>query len=361
MLKKLDWYILKKFFTTFIFAILLLTFITVVIDISEKADDFVKSGLGAKDIFTQYYLGFIPHIVSMLFSLFVFISVIFFTSKMAGRSEIVAILASGTSFNRFLRPYAVGASVLALVLWLSYRYITPAANKLRTTFQTKYVDGHSPMASTNSTLYFRNDSTHYGQIAYFDTISKRGSGFVLQKVVGNSLVENIRSEGLVYDTTQGKWRLEGVIIHSLDSGRETLRQETEMYVDLNFKPSEFKKDRYTKDILTTPELKELIDRETLRGTEGLNELKVERYHRDATPFSLLILTLIGVSLASRKVRGGSGLHLAVGIVTAALFILTDRFATIFSSKGDFPPALAAWTPNIIFFVVAVYLFAKAPK
>jgi lipopolysaccharide export system permease protein len=361
MLKKLDWYILKKFFTTFFFAILLLTFITVVVDISEKADDFVKSGLGAADIFTKYYLGFIPHIVSMLFPLFVFISVIFFTSKMAGKSEIVAILASGTSFNRFLRPYAVGACVLALMLWLSYRYVTPAANKLRTTFQTKYVDRNAGSSSTNGTVYFRNDATHYGQVSYFDTASKRGSGFVLQKIVGNKMLENIRAEGLVWDTAKRKWRLESVITHRIDSGKETITQQDQLYINLNFKPTEFKKNEYTKDILTTPELVDLIEKETIRGAEGLNEFKVERYHRDATPFSLLILTLIGVSLASRKVRGGSGLHLAIGIITAALFILTDRFSTIFSSKSNFPPMLAAWTPNIIFLVVAIYLFARAPK
>lgn len=362
MIKKLDWYILKKFFTTFFFAIVLLTFITVVIDISEKADDFVKSGLSTGQIITQYYFGFIPHIVSMLFPLFVFISVVFFTSKMAGRSEIVAILASGIAFRRFLRPYAIGAAVLAITLWLSYRYVTPAANKLRTTFQTKYIDnGSSNQNNYRSTLYFRNDSTHYGQVSYFDTTTKRGSNFVLQRIVNNVLKENLRAETLLWDTAKKRWKLEGVITYTMDSGKETIKQDAEKYINLNFRPSELKKGEYTKDILKTPELVDFINKETLRGAEGLNEYKVEKYHRDATPFSLLILTWIGVSIASRKVRGGSGLHIAIGIIMAALFILTDRFATIFSSKGSFPPALAAWTPNLIFFVVAVYVFIKAPK
>ncbi|CAN5731864.1 LptF/LptG family permease [soil metagenome] len=362
MIKKLDWYILKKFFTTFFFAIVLLTFITVVIDISEKADDFVKSGLTTGQIITQYYFGFIPHIVSLLFPLFVFIAVIFFTSKMAGRSEIVAILASGISFNRFLRPYWIGAITLALMLWLSYRYVTPAANKLRTTFQAKYIDNSLNNSSGNrSTLYFRNDSTHYGQVSYFDTLTKRGSGFVLQKIVNNELRENMRAENLIWDTAKRKWKLEGVVTYTLDSGKQSVTQQPEKYISLNFKPSELKKNEYTKDILKTPELSDLIEKETLRGAEGLNDLIVEKYHRDATPFSLLILTWIGVSLASRKVRGGSGLHLALGIIIAALFILTDRFSTIFSTKGSFPPLLAAWTPNIIFFIVAIYVFVRAPK
>lgn len=362
MIHKLDWYILKKFFTTFFFAIVLLTFITVVIDISEKADDFVRSGLSTTEIIKQYYFGFIPHIVSMLFPLFVFISVIFFTSKMAGRSEIVAILASGISFNRFLRPYWIGALALALMLWLSYRYVTPAANKLRTTFQAKYIDsGPGSNFGNVSTLYFRNDSSHYGQVSYFDTVSKRGSGFVLQKIENNELLENMRAETLVWDTSKKKWKLEGVVIHRFDSGRESVSQEQEKFINLNFKPSELIKSTYTKDILKTPELSDLIKKETLRGAEGLNDLKVEKYHRDATPFSLLILTLIGVSLASRKVRGGSGLHLALGIVIAAMFILTDRFSTIFSTKGNFPPLLAAWTPNMIFLMVAIFVFVRAPK
>jgi lipopolysaccharide export system permease protein len=361
MLKKLDWYILKKFYTTFFFAILLLTFITVVIDISEKADDFVKSGLSTQDIIMQYYIGFIPHIVSMLFPLFVFISVIFFTSKMAGRSEIVAILASGISFNRFLRPYAVGAISLAFMLWLSYRYVTPAANRLRTVFQARYIDNDPSRSFDGGTVYFRNDSIHYGQLQYFDTATKRGSGFVLQKVVNNKLVENLRAEELIWEPNKKKWKLNSVVIYNMDSGKQSMRQLDTMLINLNFKPGEFKKSQYTKDVLQTPELVELIEKETLRGAENLNDLKVERYRRDATPFSLLILTLIGVSLASRKVRGGSGLHIAVGILIAALFILTDRFSTIFSTKGSFPPALAAWTPNLLFVFVAVYVFFKSPK
>ena len=169
-MKKIDWYILRKYITTFVFAILLLTFITMVIDTSEKADDFVQSGLSAWQILTQYFAGFIPRMITLLFPLFVFISVIFFTSKMAGRSEIIAILASGTSFNRFLRPYWVGSILFATVLWLSFRYVTPKANQIFNAFQTRYID--EPNFSGDykaSTIYFRNDSTHFGQVSFFDT------------------------------------------------------------------------------------------------------------------------------------------------------------------------------------------------
>lgn len=361
MLNILDRYILKKFFFTFLYAIILLSFITVVIDISEKTDDFVKSGLSAGQIFMEYYIGFIPHIVSMLFPLFVFISVIFFTSKLAGRSEVVAILASGTSFNRFMRPYWIGSITLCIVLWLGYRYVTPAANSLRTDFQTRYIDKQSFTTTTSSALYFRNDSTHYGQVSYFDTTSKRGSSFVLQEVKDSRLVHNLRAEYLIWDTSTNKWLLNQVTERFITADGERIVSTDSMYIDLNFKPTEFVKTEFTKDVLSTPELAELINKEKLRGKEGINDLIVEKYRRDASPVSIIILTVIGVSVSSRKVRGGSGLHLAIGFITAALFILTDRFSTIFSTKGDFPPMLAAWMPNLIFVVVAAYLYSKAPK
>jgi lipopolysaccharide export system permease protein len=297
----------------------------------------------------------------MLFPLFVFISVIFFTSKMAGRSEIVAILASGTSFNRFLRPYAVGAIFLAVVLWFGFRYVTPRANSLRTEFQTRYIDKNSFTTTSGGSLYFRNDSTHYGQISYFDTATKRGTSFVLQEIKGNRLIKNLRADALIWDTTKKKWRIEYVVTRTYDSLKETITQSDSQYINLNFKPQEFVKTEFTKDVLQTPELAELIRKEKLRGKEGINDLIVEKHRRDASPVSIIILTLIGVSVSSRKVRGGSGLHLAIGFIIAALFILTDRFSTIFSTKGDFPPMLAAWTPNIIFAMVAIYLFVKAPK
>ena len=363
MLKKIDWYILKKFLTTFVFAILLLSVITVVVDISEKSDDFIKSGLPASQIITKYYFGFLPRIVAMLFPLFVFISVIFFTSKMAGRSEIIAILASGTSFRRMLYPYFLGAAILAGCLWLSYRYLIPKANAIYSVFQTKYIDAgnsYSPFGTTN-TIYFKNDTIRYGQVSYYDTASKRGSNFVIQKIQHNKLTYNLRAETLQWDTAKRKWKLFSATERIVDSGGERLKQYDTMFIDLNFKPSEIKKDEYTKDKLSTPELTDFIQKEELRGQEGINDLKVERYKRDATPVAVFILTLMGVSVSSRKVRGGSGFHMALGFIIAALFVMTDRFSTIFSTKGNLSPLIAAWIPNVIFLAVALYLYRRAPK
>ena len=364
-MKKIDWYILNKFLTTFFFCIFLFTIISIVIDISEKTDDFVKSGFTLKQIITQYYFGFIPHIVAILFPLFVFISVIFFTSKMAGRSEIVAILASGTSYNRFLKPYWIGGSLLALLLWVSTRYIIPVANEIRTDFQTKYVDGTFSSASaykSTTTIYFRMDSFTYAGVSYYDTANKFGSSFFMSRFnAKNEMEYNLRAEIIRWDTGHKNWKLENIMERKINGLKEEVSQASERIMNFHLKPIDLRRDEYTKDKLTTPDLDKFILSEELRGGEGLNGLKVERYRRDSTPVSVLILTFIAVFVSSKKTRGGSGSHLAFGIVAAALFILTERFSTMFSTKGNFSPLIAAWTPNMIFALVAFWLFKKTPK
>ena len=363
-MKKIDWYILKKFLTTFFFAIFLFTVIAVVVDVSEKTDDFVKSQLGVKKIITDYYFGFIPHIVALLFPLFVFISVIFFTSKMAGRSEIIAILASGTTFNRWLRPYWIGGSILAIMLWFANQYVVPRANQIRGNFEAKYIDGnnsYNALLNTSSNIYLRIDSFTYAGIYAYDTLTKRGGPVFLYTINGNKVVQNTRADVITWDTATRSWRLEAVIDRKLQPLQEQVSMEMTKKMNFNFKPYDLSRDKYTKDKLTSPELDRFIRLEELRGSEGLNDLKVERYRRDATCITVILLTLIGAVVAGRKVRGGSGVHLAVGFMTAALFIITDRFSTIFSTKGNLPPTIAAWIPNMLFVFVFIYLYRKAPK
>ncbi len=363
-MKKLDWYILKKFLRVFFFSIFLFAVISVVVDVSEKTDDFVKSGLSAGEIFTHYYIGFIPHIIALLFPLFVFIAVIFFTSKMAGQTEIVAILASGTTYNRWLRPYWIGGALLGLLLWVSNQWIVPKANNIRGSFEAAFVDKHSTynaLLTTSTDIYFRIDSFTYAGIYGYDTANNRGSGFFSYKVAKGKVIHNLRAENIIWDTATKAWRLTEVIERKVLDNKEVVTYTTELKKKYPFKPVDIKKDKYTKDKLTTLQLINQIKLEELRGSEGLNELKIERYRRDATPITVLLLTLIGAIIAGRKLRGGSGSHLAVGFVIAALFIITDRFSTIFSTKGNLPPLLAAWIPNLIFIWVVYYLYKKAPK
>lgn len=362
-MKTIDWYILKNLLLTFFYSLFLFAFISVVIDISEKTDDFVRSGLSFTQIVTQYYFGFVPHILALLFPLFVFLATIFFTSKMAGRSEIIAVLASGTSFNRFLRPFFLSGLVLAGILWLGNRYVIPRANGIRVNFQANYVDKNSsynPLIANRSNLYLQIDPSSYAGINY-DTASKTGTSFFVQHVVGNQVDYNLRAETIRWDTAHNNWILSNVIERWINGLNEKVTMTAAMTKSYTFKPFDLKRDEYAKDKLTTPELDRFIQFEELRGVEGLNALKVERNRRDATPASVILLTLIGAVVAGRKVRGGSGVHLAIGFIAGALFILTDRFSTIFSTKGDLHPVLAAWMPNIIFSFVALWFYRRAPK
>lgn len=363
-MKIIDWYILKKLFTTFFFSIFLFTVIAVAIDVSEKTDDFVKSGLSFSEIVMQYYIGFVPYIIALLFPLFCFIAVIFFTSKMALRTEIVAIIASGTSFSRFLRPYWIGGAVLGLVLMVATNFFLPRANALRTTFEARYVNvnsSYNPLLRTTKNIYFRIDSFTYAGVRNYDTGTKVGGPFFMQRIEDDELVYNLRSEVIKWDTAQKQWVLQTAVERTINGLNEHVQMESQKTMNFNFKPYDLSRDEYAKDKLTTPELAQYIKLESLRGSEDVNSLKVEEYRRFATPVAVLILTLIGAVVASRKVRGGSGSHMALGIVLAAVFILMDRFSTIFSSKGNLPPLIAAWIPNMVFILVAMYLYRKAPK
>ena len=338
-----------------------------VVDASEKADDFVKSGLSAYYILTKYFAGFIPFIISMIFPLMVFIAVILFTSKMASRTEIVAMLAGGVRFNRILRPYLIGATILAGAFWYSAQYLIPKANVLRANFQSTYIDAKSSYEvgqylAKGSNVYLRIDSITYAGMRNYDTITKTAwGGFFMERLSGTNVVYNLRAQTMRWDTAANKWKLERVMERNINGIKEDVKTHKTMHLDLNVKPAEIRFDKYLKDKMTTPELKKYIKQEELRGTEGLNDYKVERYRRDATPVSVILLTIMGAVVASRKTRGGSGLHMAIGIILAAVFVVMDKFSLTFSTKGNLHPFLAAWMPNIIFSIVTIYLYRRAPK
>lgn len=360
MLTRLDSYILKKFFVTFIFCMLLFTVIAVAVDSSEKTDDFVKAGLSTGQIITDYYFGFVPFIWGLLYPLFVFIAVIFFTSKMALQSEVIAILASGVTYRRWLRPYLVGGVVFGIILWLANRYVIPKANEIRSTFEIKYL-GKGDQYSGSNNYYMRADTNTYIGVKNYDTTSRSASTFFLERIRRHRVYYNLRADNIQWNDSAAKWQLTNAVERHIDSMRERVKLHPQLFINLNLKPADLRRDDYLKDKLTTPQLKAFIQAEEQRGIEGLNTLKVEQHRRSATPVTVLILTLIGAVLAGRKTRGGSGLHLAMGIGIAAVFILSDRFSTVFAVKGNLPPMLAAWIPNMVFMLVAIYLYRKAPK
>jgi len=364
-MKIADRYILKKYLSTFVFCLLLFTVIAVVIDISEKTDDFSKANLTFVKILRDYYFGFIPRIDALLFPLFVFISVIFFTSKMAGRSEVIAILSSGVAFRRFLMPFLGGALILGGFLWIGYRHVVPRANKTWGDFHKAYLDNNEVPLQNNSSYkqntYFRLDKDSYIGIKGYDTISKTGNGFFLQQFKNNKLVYNLRASNFNWDTAHNKWKLFNVTERTFHDINETVVRTQEKTASYNFRPIDLRKDDYLKDQMTTPDLNDFIEREKLRGSEMLSTLLVERYNRDAIPASVIILTVIGVSLASRKVRGGSGAHIALGVVLSMVYILFSRFSVVFATKGNFTPWLASWTPNILFGILAFFLYRRAAR
>jgi len=365
-MKKIDRYILGKYLTSFFFCLILFTAIVVVVDISEKTDDFVKSKLSAWQIFTDYYAGFIPRIDAMLFPLFVFIAVIFFTSKMAGRSEIIAILSSGVSYRRFMLPYFIGGLFLSVLLWAGYQYIVPDANRKWGEFEKRYVDVNSKAtvlknSSYKQNIYFKLDANSYVGIKGYDTISKSGNGIFIQEFGDNKLKYNLRASNFNWDTATKKWKLTNAVERIIRDIDEQVKVYPALYKNYNFKPIDLRKDDYLKDQMSTPELDKFIEMERMRGSESLSTLQVERYNRDAIPVSVLILTIIGMALASRKVRGGSGAHIAIGVVLSVTYILFSRFSVVFATKGSFTPWLAAWVPNIFFGLLAFYLYKRAPK
>ncbi|MHA4843501.1 LptF/LptG family permease [Flavitalea antarctica] len=366
MIKKLDWYILKKFLSTTIFMVLIFSLISVVIDTSEKTDEFVKSGLSAYTILTEYYAGFVPFIISMIFPLMVFIAVILFTSKMAGRSEIIAILAGGVSFNRVLRSYLIGALILGGSFWLANQYLIPRANVLRGNFQARYIDSESSYEKQEyykkrRDYYYRLNADTYAGMRNYDSSTKTArSGFFMETIKDGQVVYNLRADNIRWDTAKQNWQMTNVVERKLDGLKEEISHAESRNINLSMRPEEIE-DKYLKDKMTTPKLMSFIRAEEIKGTEGLNNYKVERYRRDATPFSVVLLTIMGAIIAAKKTRGGSGLHLAVGIVIAALFVVMDKFSLTFSTKSNFSPLLAAWMPNIIFGFVTAYIYRRAQK
>lgn len=359
---KIDWYILKRFLGTFFYAIMILTVISVVIDITEKINDFITNHLSVSYIIIHYYLAFIPYIIALLFPLFVFIAVIFFTSKMAYRLEIMAILSNGVSFWRFMRAYWIGGILLALLLGVANQGVIPHANKVRTRFENQYVNSPDPdKSNVLANLHLRVDTLSYISMNAFYAADNYASGFTLERIRGEQLLSKLESSSVTWDSAAKVWRTGRAVIRSINGLKMGIRVVPDTVLKLNLTPEDLMTNTDAKSAMTTKELNHYIARQKLRSAGGLNYLYVEKYRRVASAFAVLILTFIGAVIASRKVRGGSGLHLALGIVISSAYILFMQFSTTFSVKGTLNPLLAVWIPNIIFAGIALWLYKRAPK
>lgn len=359
---KIDWYILKRFLGTFFYAIMILTIISVVIDITEKMDDFISNHLSVPFIVAHYYLAFIPYIIALLFPLFVFIAVIFFTSKMAYRLEVMAILSSGVSFWRFLRPFWVGGAFLALLLGVANQGVIPHANKTRIKFENRYTTSYNPdKSNTLTNVHVRVDSFDYISMNAFYIDDNYASGFTMERIKGQQLLSKLEAPSITWDSAQKVWKTGRAVIRFMDGMSVPVKVVSDTTLHLNITPQDIEVNTDAQVSMSTKELNHYIARQELRGAGGLNYLYVEKYRRTSSAFAVLILTFIGAIIASRKVRGGSGLHLALGIVLSAAYILFMQFSTTFSVKGTLNPLLAVWIPNILFGGIALWLYKKAPK
>jgi lipopolysaccharide export system permease protein len=353
--KKLDSFILKKFLSTFFFAIMILAVIACVIDYSQKVDDLVQNHAPAGAI-AFYFLNFIPHITALLFPLFIFIATIFFTSKMAYRSEIIAIFAAGVSFKRFLRPYIAGCIILGGISLLANHWIVPLANQNINDFQTLYI--WSKRVSSPNNLHLRLSPKLYIYLGNYNYTQNHGNTFTAETFDGTLLKEKIMAKGASYDSVKKEWILKDVTIRKNNGLKESLTTLGQLTKHYPFTPDDLDDDDRVKETMTTPELIRYTKTQQLRGRENVNAYLIERYKRTAQPFAGFILAIIGVCIASRKVRGGSGLHLALGIVLSALYMLFLQFTQTFSTNAGLNPFMAVWIPNLIFGVVALYLYRK---
>jgi len=358
-LKIIDRYIIKKFLGTFFFTLALIILIAVIFDASEKMDDFIEKNAPFRAILFDYYLNFIPYFANLFSPLFIFIAVIYFTSRMAADTEIVAILNSGMSFRRLMLPYFIAALFLALVSFYFNGWVIPRANKNRLAFEYAYV--RNPYVFKDRNLH-RQISP--GTLIYMDSYNSReniGFRFSLEQIKEGKRVYFLNSDRIRWDSIPKKWVIENYYIRKINGMHEDVKKGLRLDTVLSFEPKDFHQRISSIDAMDNKALSEFIDELKLQGNSSVTAYQVEKYRRISFPFATFILTLIGVSLASRKVRGGIGFHVGAGIALSFIYILFIQVSTTYATNGDLPPLIAVWIPNIIFSGIAIALFRYAPK
>jgi len=358
-MKKLDIYIIRKFLGTFVYSIALIILITIIFDISEKIDDFLEKKAPLSEIVFTYYFNFIPYFVNLFSPLFTFIAVVFFTAKMASDTEIVAILSNGVSFRRLMLPYFVSAFVLAVFSFYLTNFVIPHSNRKRVDFENRYIRNVFRNRETN--IHFQIKPGVFVYFESYNNIDNIGYKFSLEKFKDNKLVYKLMSDVMRWDTLQKKWIIENYYVRKIDGMNEKLTRGLRIDTTFSFGPTEFVRRNNDVETMNWQELNAFIEEEQLKGADEVPYYLIEKYHRISNPFATFILTLIGVSLASRKVRGGIGLHIGLGLLISFSFILFLQISTTFATSGNLSPILAVWLPNIVYLILGLYLLRAAPK
>ena len=362
MLKTLDRYIIKKYLSTFLFTVFLITMVSMVIDFSEKIAKFLDQPLTAKQIIMDYYLPFIPWINGLLWPLFALIAVIFFTSRMARNSEIMSMLNAGVSFRRLMVPYMIAGFVIAGALWVLNNYVIPRSSKLKIEFEAEYLR-KSQRSTMSYDVHFFLDPNSKVYIRYYRERDSSAQTFRLEKYSDGRLNYLLKANRLKLKELPNLWTLKDYEIHTINGLEEEMLVGAGQSMDtvFNFTPRDFI--RYSKqmEMMTSADLIEFIYIEKSRGLGTAKKFQIELHRRTADPVTVLILTLIGVAVASRKVRGGMGFHLAIGVILGAAFVVLSKFSVTFANNLSLSPGLGVWIPNGIFLAIALYLGFKAQK
>ena len=361
-IKRLDWYIIKKFIGTYFFSIILIISIAIVFDVNEHLAKFTQYHAPLKAIVFDYYANFIPYFANLFSPLFVFISVIFFTSKLAGNSEIIAMLAAGVSFKRLMRPYMMSCVFISLLSYYLSAYVIPHGTIIRQNFETTYKNKKKNTAADNVQLQVGQGVIAY--IQHYDNTSKKGYGFSLDKFENKKLVSHMTATDIQYDTisdTKYKWKVRNWKIRQLKGLREHITSGAQRDTVIIMEPADLVYSKGQQETFTSPELYDYISKQIDRGSSNVVQYQVEYHKRIAASFASFILTIIGLSLSSRKRKGGMGLYLGIGLALSFTYIMLQTISSTFAINASFPPMLAAWTPNIIFAFVAYFCYRHAPN
>lgn len=361
-LTRLDRYIVTKFIGTYIYSIILIISIAIVFDVNENLSKFSTYGAPLKAIAFDYYANFVPYFANLFSPLFVFIAVIFFTSKLAGNSEIIAMLAAGVSFKRLMRPYFLSAALIALVNYYLGAYIIPHGNIIRQDFEAKYKNADKITSASNVQLMVGPGVIAY--IQQYDDKTKSGYGFSLDKFEKKKLVSHMTASTIRYDTISEDrfhWKAQNYKIRTLKGLREEIKSGSVIDTLIHMEPMDLVFSKGQQETLTSDELRQYISKQTERGSSNVVQYEVEYHKRIATSFASFILTIIGASLSSRKRKGGMGVSLGIGLGLSFSYILLQTISATFAINADTPPILAAWIPNILYAIIAYFCYRQAPN
>ena len=361
-IKRLDWYIMKKFFGYYFFSIALIISIAIVFDFNDNLAKFSENHAPARAIIFDYYANFVPYFANLFSALFVFVAVILFTSKLAGNSEIIAIMASGVSFKRLLRPYMITCVLLSALSFGLAAYVIPHGTVIRQNFENMYKKKTKNTSADNVQLQVGRGVIAY--IQHYDDSQKRGFGFCLDKFQEKKLVSHLTAMEIQYDTISDSkyhWKLSNWKVRRLQGMKENITSGAQKDTIITMEPTDLVYSKGQQETFTSPELKEYISKQINRGSGNVVQYQVEYHKRIASSFASFILTIIGVSLSSRKRKGGMGMALGTGLALSFGYIMLQTVSATFAIQGNFPPALAAWLPNFIYVFVAYFCYRKAPR